>query len=118
MIESIGYSNCTSCKKALAHLHQSGVTFEHRDYFKDRFTVEELGGMLGRARLSPQEVLSKKSKVYRADPDRYDNLGDDALLQEMIEQPTLLRRPIMFDQSGAVVGFNEKRLNELIDRAG
>ena len=64
--------------------------------------------------LVPGDVLSRRSKVYKADPDRFEAMTTDELLAKMIEEPTLLRRPLVIHGDEAVIGHNPAKLNELI----
>jgi Spx/MgsR family transcriptional regulator len=114
MIESYVYSSCTSCRKTEDVLKESGAAYASRDYFRDRFTREELRALLDRVGLAPGDVLSRRSKVYKADPDRFDAMSDGELLASMIEEPTLLRRPLVIQGETAIVGHNATKLNELI----
>jgi len=108
------YSSCTSCRKTESVLNESGVAFTSRDYFRDRFTREELASLLTTASLAPSNVLSRRSKVYGARRDEIDALADDTLLDLMVEEPTLLRRPILIGNGGVVVGHNAGKLADLI----
>lgn len=117
MIESFGYAGCTSCRKTEAQLAASGVEHTSRDFFKRRFTRDELKDVLDRAGMTPSEALSRRSKVYKADAARFDALDDDALIDEMVAEPTLLRRPIVVDGVDVVVGHSEPKLAAMIDRS-
>lgn len=114
MIDAYIYTSCTSCRKTVAQLQESGVPFARRDYFRNRFTREELADVLARAGLSPREVLSRRSKVYQARAEEIDAMDDDALLDLMLQEPTLLRRPIVIKDGTAVVGHNAAKLADLI----
>lgn len=92
-----------------------GVAFNRRDYFKDRFTVEELRDLLARLDLRPAEVLSRRSRAYKElVGDREPALTDDELLALMVREPTLLRRPLVTAGDRVVVGFDREALNALI----
>ena len=84
MIEAYIYTSCTSCRKTVAQLEASGAPFTTRDYFRDRFTREELADVLARAGLTPREILSRRSKVYLARSEEIDALDDEALLDLML----------------------------------
>ena len=115
MIESYGYTSCTSCRKTDEQLRNAGVEFTARDFFRHRFTRDELTSILERAGLTPREVLSKRSKVYKARSSEIDALDDDRLLELMLLEPTLLRRPLVLGPTGAVVGHNATKLDDMID---
>ncbi len=114
MIEAYVYSSCTSCRKTEDVLKNSGAVYQSRDYFKNRFSREELESILDMAGLSATDVLSKRSKVYKARVQEIDALDSDALLDLMIEEPTLLRRPLVISEDAVVIGHNPKQLVALI----
>lgn len=114
MIKTYIYSSCSSCRKTEAWLKDAGADFVSRDYFRDRLSRHELSSLLNDAGLSVTDVLSTRSKVYKDRHAEIDGLADDALLDLMIEEPTLLRRPIVIDAGSVVIGHNPKRLESLI----
>ena len=93
-------------------LTDQGVAFTRRDYFKERFTVEELRGVLASVDLTPREVLSKRAKAYNELVGDRD-LSDDELLALMVQEPTLLRRPLAVKAGRATVGFDRDGLAAL-----
>lgn len=114
MIKAFVYSSCTSCRKTEEVLKQSSADHEIRDYFRDRFSVEELRSILKGAGLSARDVLSKRSRVFKVREAEIEALDDDALLALMVEEPTLLRRPLVVGAKGVVVGHNPRQLEMLI----
>lgn len=114
MITALLYNSCTSCRKTEAVLKESGVEFEKREYFKDRLTRGELKSLLDSVNLTASDVLSTRSRPYREMGLAGKDVTDDELLDLMIEEPRLLRRPIVVRDGEAVVGHNEAKLRELI----
>ena len=103
------HPTCTSCRNAQAWLDERHVAYERRDYFRNRFTRDELAGILASAGLTPRDVLSKRARAYKELVGDRD-LTDDQLLDLMIEEPTLLRRPLVISGHEAVIGFDRKGL--------
>jgi arsenate reductase len=77
-----------------------------------------LRGVLAGAGLSPADVLSTRSRVYQARRDEIDAMDDDALLEAMVAEPTLLRRPLIVAEDMSVTGFDRKRLEQLAGEHG
>lgn len=65
MITTLLYNSCTSCRKTEQVLKESGVEYERREFFKDRFTREELRSLLQSVNLTPADVFSTRSRVTR-----------------------------------------------------
>ena len=114
VIEAYIYSSCTSCRKTVAQLEESGVPFARRDFFRNRFSREELAAILSGANLKPSDVLSTRSKVYKTRDLASQDLSEDQVLDLMIEEPTLLRRPLVIGDGKVVIGHNSPKLAELI----
>src|SRR3712207_3167226 len=95
------YSSCSSCRKAEQALQASGLPYQRRDFFKDRFTVQELMALLDRAGLGVRDALSTRSRAYTALDLAEKNLSDEELLELMVAEPTLLRRPLVFHDGNA-----------------
>ena len=117
MIELYGYTSCSSCRKTDEMLKSSGAEYVYRDYFRQRFSHVELVGLLTRAGLTPREILSTRSKVYQTRAAEIDSLDDDALLMLMLEEPTLIRRPVVMGSGDVVIGHSPAKLTALIEQA-
>jgi len=117
-LEIYVHPTCTSCKKAEALLDDLGVSAERRDYFKERFSREELAGVLERAGVTPGEVLSRRSRAYKELDLANQQLDDDDLLDLMVDHPTLLKRPIIIGNGGSTIGFNAGKIAVLVANRG
>lgn len=106
------HPTCTSCRNAQNWLRERGIEFERRDYFRNRFTRDELSAVLSSAGLTPRDVLSKRARAYKELVGGRD-LTDDQLLDAMIEEPTLIRRPLVIDGQDVVIGFDRKGLERI-----
>ncbi len=76
-----------------------------------------MAAILQRAGLRPSDVLSTRSRAYRAMGLAEGHRTDDELLDLMVQEPTLLRRPLIVGPEGVAVGYNPKRMEELADAA-
>lgn len=111
-IELYVHPTCTSCRNAQAWLDERGIAYDRRDYFRNRFTRDELSSVLASAGLTPRDVLSKRARAYKElVGDR--EFSDDQLLDLMIQEPTLLRRPLAISGGDAVIGFDRKGLERI-----
>jgi Spx/MgsR family transcriptional regulator len=90
-----------------------GVSYTRRDYFKDRFSVDELSSLLHSLNLTAHDVLSTRAGKYKELGLDRREVSEDELLQLMTEQPTLLRRPLVKRGSRGMVGYNQTELESL-----
>ena len=83
-------------------LSQEGIEVEERDFFKAPFSEDELRALLGD--VPPSDVFSWRSpSVKKLGLDK-DALTDDDLVRLMVEEPRLVRRPLLEVGGRLVVG--------------
>ncbi len=93
-----------------AWLHENNVDVEERDFFKDRFTADELKTLLSGASVS--EAFARNSPSFRELGLAASELDDDRILELMLEEPRLIRRPIVSAEGRLVIGASQKALEE------
>jgi arsenate reductase-like glutaredoxin family protein len=93
-----------------AWLHEKGVELEERDFFQDRLSEDELRQLLQGQR--PSEVFSWSSPSFKALGLAADGLDDQVLLQLMLQEPRLIRRPLVKVGERLIIGGAQKTLDE------
>jgi len=94
------------------YLSQKGVAFEERDFFKERFSPQEIRQLLG-AR-SAAEVFSLKSPSVKALGLEGRALTNDEMVALIVQEPRLLRRPLVKVRERLIVGANWRELDEAL----
>ena len=89
----------------------SGVELMERDFFKDAFTEAELRELLGDTPAS--EIFSWRSPSVKKMGLDKDSLGEDDLIRLMLEEPRLVRRPLVRKGARLVVGTDKRAMAEL-----
>lgn len=100
-----GISNCDTVKKARRWLDEQGVAYHFHDYRKDGLDPAQLQGWIDK--LGWEKLLNKSGTTFRKLPDA-EKEGLDAAKAKalMLEQPAMIRRPLV-DADGALsVGFS------------
>jgi arsenate reductase len=71
-----------------------------------------LQAVLAEAGLKPSDLLSRRAKAYgELVGDR--NISEEELLALMVQEPTLLRRPLAVKDGRAAIGFDKAGLTAL-----
>jgi Spx/MgsR family transcriptional regulator len=109
------YASCSSCRSAESLLNELGIEFEKHEYFKQRFTPDELKALLQRIGKSPSDVLSTRSRPYKDLELAGKFLSDDDLIALMIEHPQLIKRPLTVRGTESVVGYNKGAIAALVE---
>ena len=89
----------------------SGVELKERDFFKDVFTEAELRELLGDT--PAYEIFSWRSPSVKKMGLDKDSLGEDDLIRLMLEEPRLVRRPLVRKGARLVVGTDKRAMAEL-----
>lgn len=92
--------DCGTSRNVLAIIRASGTEPVVIEYLKAGWTRPQLQGLFAAAGLTPREALrttkSPAEELGLTDP----AIGDDALLDAMIEHPILVNRPIVCSPKG------------------
>ncbi len=92
-------------------LDSRGVEYEIRDYFKQPFTVDELSSLL--AGRNVRDFLSRRSKKFRELKLDTAQFTDRQLMELMVEDPTLIRRPLVVVGEQIIAGFDRREFEEI-----
>lgn len=99
-----GIKNCDTVKKALKWLDQAGVNYTFHD-----FRVQGFDQMLWQeftAKTDWQNLINKRSTSYRnLDDEIKQNLNIDNATEAVLEQPTLIKRPVLIHDDQLHLGF-------------
>ena len=95
-----------------AWLHENNIDFEERDFFKDRFDGDELRGLL--SGVSVSDAFAWNSPSYKDLGLAASDLDDARLLELMVREPRLIRRPLVRIESRLVIGASQKALEEAL----
>ena len=101
-------TGCTTCLKARQFLLQKGVSHTERDIFKHPLTEAELR-KLTRTR-SIKELWSHRSPSVKALGLADKALSEDEMMQYMLQEPRLIRRPLVQVEDMVEVGFSVEHL--------
>lgn len=115
MLTVYGIKSCDTCRRARNFLTEKNIEFKFHDVRDDGLDIQ----MLERwsRRIDWQRLLNKKSLTWRKIPevDRNDMTKNKAFAA-MIDQPTLVKRPVLEHKSFFAVGFSEKRFADFLEK--
>ncbi|OOF79931.1 arsenate reductase [Rodentibacter caecimuris] len=107
MITVYGIKNCDTVKKALKWLADHNIEHKLHDYRIDGLDTAFL--QQAEAQFGWENLVNKRSTTWRnLDEEIKKNLSKTTALSVLMENPTLIKRPIIMQDNKALIGFNEK----------
>lgn len=106
MLTLYGIKNCDTVRKARRWLEDRGIAHSFHDFRSDGLSLPLLEGWADR--LGWETLLNRRGTTYRQlPPERTAGLDRDSALALMLEQPTLIKRPVTVRGDIVRVGFQE-----------
>jgi Spx/MgsR family transcriptional regulator len=107
-----GIANCDTMKKARAWLDGHGVEYAFHDYKKARIGETLLRAWV--AELGWEVLVNRRGTTWRrlAQADR-DGIDAESAVWLLVENPSLIRRPVLDTGEARHVGFSEDLYREL-----
>ena len=101
-----GIPNCDTVKKARTWLADNGHDFTFHDFKKQGLSRELVQGWL--AELDWETLVNRKGTTWRnlADERKAQVIDKDSALELMLENPSVIKRPVLAGQGPVSVGFS------------
>ena len=112
MVTMYGIKNCDTIKKARKWLEDAGVDYQFHDYKKDGLSAELLDGWI--RELGYEALLNKRGTTWRKLPDDIkDNIDEQSARAVMLDNPSIIKRPLLDTGSAKVLCFSVTEYTEL-----
>lgn len=116
MIKIYMSPSCASCRKVKAWFEEEKIPFEEINILKHELTEEDLKDMLMKSLNGTDDIISTRSKVIKEQNIDVDSMSIKALLKFILDNPSILKRPIIVDDDKIQVGYNSDEI-EIFQRA-
>ena len=101
-----GIKNCDTVKKARHWCDANNVDFQFHDFRIDGLDQATINHWL--ESVSWQTLVNKRSTTWRNLADCHkQQIDQTSAIELMLANPTLIKRPVLSDNSVCIVGFNQ-----------
>lgn len=101
-----GIKNCDTMKKAFKWLESNNIEYSFHDYKKAG--LEELQANEWVNELGWENVINKRGTTWRKLDDTIkDTMNNEKAVQVMIENPSIIKRPLLIHNDSKTLGFKE-----------
>jgi arsenate reductase len=112
MITIYHNARCRKSRAGLEYLKEKGVDFEVVEYLKEPLTVEQFKKLLAKLNKRPKDMIRTQEAVYRSDFKGKD-FTDEEWIRIMVENPKLIKRPVVVKGNRAVWGDPAEEIEDL-----
>jgi len=113
MIKIYHNPRCKKSRAGLQHLQSKGVEFEVIEYLKTPFTGDELKDVLMKMNIKPFDLVRMQEEVYKKQL-KGKEFTDDEWVKILLENPKLIKRPIVVKEYKAVWADPPEEMDELV----
>lgn len=107
-----GIKNCSTVKKARAFLEKQQVAYEFHDFKTEGVTKTLLNAWL--KHVDWQTLLNRQGLTWkRLSASTRENINKTNALAIMLEQPSIIKRPVLDIGSKILVGFSEDEYRKI-----
>jgi len=117
MIKLYVSPSCTSCRKAKSWLEEQNLEFEEKNIYHEPLSKDDIKEILMLTDEGTEEIISYRSQAYQNLDVDIEELSMSELLDLFIEEPSLIRRPIIMDDRRLQVGYNEEEIRMFLPRS-
>ena len=106
MIKLYTAPSCLSCRKVKKYFKEHNVQFVEKNIISTKLTRDDIYRMLLQSENGFEDIISVRSKVIKDNNIDIDSMNLNQLIDFIIENPTVLRRPIIISDMDLQVGYN------------
>lgn len=108
--------SCSSCRKAKKWLEDHKIDYEEKNLLSERITLEDISKMLRNAENGFEDLISTRSKVYKETAIEPDEMSVKELTTFILDNPSILKRPIIVDDTRMQVGYNDEEIRVFVPK--
>lgn len=117
MIKIYTSPSCSSCRKVKKWFDENKIPYVAKSIFSPDFTKEDIKEMISKSENGTDDIISTRSKIFQERNIDFDEMTISELCAFILENPTVLKRPIIVDDHRLQVGYNEEEIRTFIPRA-
>lgn len=116
MIQIYTTPSCASCRKAKKWFDQYNIPYSEKNIFSIKLSKEDIFKMLANSENGFDDIISTRSKVFKEKKLDPDSMSVTALIDFIIDYPSVLKRPIIINESELQVGYNNEDITIFLPR--
>ena len=117
MIRIYTSPTCQSCRKVKKWFMDENIPFIEKNIFSGMITDKDILDMLTKSEHGTDDIISPRSKIVKTSGIDLQSLTLTQLVEFIKNNPSILKRPIIVDDSKIQVGYNSDEIRAFIPYA-
>lgn len=117
MIRIYTSPSCSSCRKVKKWFEEQKIPYEEKNIFSSILDEKELKEILAKSENGTDDIISKRSKIIKENNIDIEEMTISEMINFIRDNPSVLKRPIMVDDSKIQVGYNSEEIRVFIPQA-
>ena len=117
MIKILVSPSCASCRKVRKWFDEMKIPYESVNIFSGTLTADDIMEAITKSENGTDDIISRRSKVFQDTKVNFDDLTVSELIDFVLKNPSVLKRPIIIDDHRLQVGYNSEEIRTFIPRA-
>lgn len=109
-------SSCSSCRKAKRWFESHNIEYREKNIIGIKLTRNDIINMLKYSENGFEDIISTRSKVFKESNLTPEEMKFSELASFIIDNPTILKRPIIINDQIMQTGYNEDEIRAFIPR--
>lgn len=114
MIKIYTSPSCSSCRKVKKWFEEQKIDYVERSIFSPSFNEKDIYEILEKSENGTEDIISLKSKVIKENKIDLDKLSTSQIVRFILDNPSVLKRPIIVDDSKIQIGYNSEEIRVFI----
>jgi len=102
-------------------MKENNLSYKEKNIFNTLLNPKEIRYLISRTENGTDDLISKRSKIIRENDIDIDSMSINELCEFIVENPSILRRPIIIDDKNLQIGYDDEEIevfNKLKSIAG
>lgn len=113
MIKIYHNPRCSKSRQGVELLENSGKQFEIVKYLENIPSKEELTSIIEKLQIQPIELVRKNEAIWKENY-KGKELSDSEIIDAMLQNPKLIERPIVINNTKAAIGRPLENIQNII----
>ena len=117
MIKIYTAPSCSSCRKVKKWFKEQDIPYIEKNIFVATLDENELKDILSKSENGTEDIISERSKIIKENNVDVESMTLKELIAFIKNNPSVLKRPIIVDDTKIQVGYNPDEIRVFIPHA-